>query len=97
MMTRHALAGALLLVAGAAGADTLDVPVSVGYEPPNSPQGVLRPSRGMNMEAVLARFGEPRQRKPAVGDPPITRWVYDRYTVYFEHHLTLHTVVRRKK
>jgi hypothetical protein len=97
MKTRHALAGALVLVAGAASADTLTFPVSVSYDPPNSPQGVLRPARGLNMQAVLARFGEPKERIPAVGEPPITRWVYERYTVYFEHDLTLHTVVRRGK
>jgi hypothetical protein len=28
-----------------------------------------------------------------VGDPPITRWVYDRFTVYFENDRVIHSVV----
>jgi len=61
--------------------------------PPNSPQGVLRPVRGMHMDQVRERFGEPLQRQAPVGDPPITRWVYERFIVYFEHDITLHAVV----
>jgi hypothetical protein len=29
-----------------------------------------------------------------VGDPPITRWEYPGFVVYFEHHLVVHTVAR---
>lgn len=42
------------------------------------------PGRGLSMDQVESRFGTPAQRHGAVGDPPITRWVYDGYTVYFE-------------
>ena len=45
------------------------------------------------MAQVLERFGEPLQRLAPVGDPPITRWVYERFIVYFEHDITLHAVV----
>ena len=85
---------ACALVISAAAADTLVIPAKEA--PPNSAEGVPRPVRGMSMDAVLARFGEPRQRLPAVGDPPITRWVYDGFTVYFEHATTLHAVVPRR-
>lgn len=51
------------------------------------------PRRGANMEAVIKQFGEPRHRDPAVGDPPITRWDYDDFSVFFEHRLVLHSVV----
>jgi|HigsolmetaGSP11D_1036233.scaffolds.fasta_scaffold00152_7 hypothetical protein len=54
-----------------------------------------RPSRGMTMKQVAARYGEPAQKLPAVGNPPITRWVYDDYTVYFEHDKVLHSVAQR--
>ena len=53
------------------------------------------PARGMSMQAVRERFGSPQQELPAVGEPPITRWVYDRFTVYFEHHLVITSVVKR--
>lgn len=54
-----------------------------------------RPTRGTTMERVASRFGEPTSRHAAVGDPPITRWDYPGYSVYFEHNLVLHSVERR--
>jgi hypothetical protein len=51
-----------------------------------------RPTRGMSMEKVEAKFGAPAKRVPAVGSPPITRWEYPGFVVYFEHHLVLHSV-----
>ena len=63
--------------------------------PANSSQGVLRPSRGLKMPQVRSRFGEPVKEHPWVGDPPITRWEYDRFTVYFEHQYVINSVVHR--
>jgi hypothetical protein len=51
------------------------------------------PERGMKMEAVEARFGAPASRYPAVGQPPITRWDYPGFVVFFENDLVLHAVV----
>lgn len=56
---------------------------------------VIVPGNGMTMDQVMQRFGEPKERVGAVGDPPISRWVYDSYTVYFEHDLVLHSVIHR--
>jgi hypothetical protein len=42
------------------------------------------PRNNMTMQQVRQRFGEPEAESPAVGEPPITRWVYPGYTVYFE-------------
>lgn len=50
------------------------------------------PTRGQSMDAVLQHFGEPESRLPAVGSPPITRWIYPGFTVYFEHRWTIHSV-----
>ena len=44
------------------------------------------------MSTVEANFGEPRARHAAVGQPPITRWDYDGFTVYFEHNHVIHAV-----
>ncbi len=52
------------------------------------------PSRGMSMEKVEAAFGAPTNRDAAVGQPPITRWEYPAYVVYFENNIVLHTVVK---
>lgn len=61
----------------------------------NAQQSAEHPTRGMTMNAVADRFGEPRERIAAVGEPPISRWVYDGYIVFFERDRVLHTVVRR--
>jgi len=51
------------------------------------------PSNGMTMNEVESRYGQPNTRGPAVGNPPITRWVYDRWSVFFEYDVVLYTVL----
>jgi len=58
-------------------------------------QQLERPARGMNKATVVNRFGEPKDRIAAVGTPPISRWVYDNYIVFFEKDQVLHAVMRR--
>jgi hypothetical protein len=53
-----------------------------------------QPSRGMHERTVLSRFGEPVRRHGAVGEPPISRWDYGDYSVFFEGPFVIHTVVR---
>jgi len=55
---------------------------------------VPTPSRGMTMRGVEERFGAPESRAAAVGQPPISRWDYPAFSVYFENDRVLHTVVR---
>lgn len=81
-----ALAG--LAVAAPANADTLDVSGSALVDS-------AKPQRGMTMDRVEAKWGQPAARMPAVGEPPITRWEYNGFTVYFEHDRVIHTVVAR--
>ena len=52
-------------------------------------------SRGMTMEQVERNLGAPVSKLPAVGQPPITRWIYAEHTVYFEHNLVLTSVGKR--
>jgi hypothetical protein len=54
----------------------------------------MRPKAGMSMDAVEARYGTPSQRHAAVGEPPITRWDYPDFSVYFERQLVIHAVAR---
>lgn len=51
------------------------------------------PSRGMTMSRVESGWGQPQTRRSAVGEPPITRWEYAGFTVYFEHDRVIHTVI----
>lgn len=80
---------ALAMITGAssAQADELTTP------PAPAATSADHPSRGMTMEKVEATFGAPAQRVPAVGQPPITRWEYPGFVVYFEHSTVLHTVI----
>jgi hypothetical protein len=54
--------------------------------------GVDRPRRGSTMADVEARFGAPVERHPTVGQPPITRWDYSGFSVFFEHDRVIHAV-----
>jgi hypothetical protein len=54
---------------------------------------VNTPSRGMTMSQVASKFGEPATKVPAVGKPPISRWEYPGFVVYFEHDHVIHSVV----
>ena len=51
------------------------------------------PRRGATMAEVRARHGAPLSRRGPVGRPPITRWNYGGYHVYFEDNRVIHTVV----
>ena len=58
------------------------------------------PSRGMSMDQVRARFGEPVSVSGPVGGdrpqhPPITRWNYAEFSVYFERSLVIDSVINR--
>lgn len=56
------------------------------------PVSIELPKRGSSMAAVEAKFGAPKARHAAVGDPPITRWDYESFSVYFEHQHVVHAV-----
>ena len=50
------------------------------------------PSRGLTMAQVEQRYGAPADRLAAVGQPPITRWVYPSFVVFFEGNIVIHAV-----
>ncbi|MET0281363.1 MAG: phosphodiesterase [Steroidobacteraceae bacterium] len=56
------------------------------------PASIELPRRGSSMAAVEARFGAPRARHAAIGQPPITRWDYENFSVYFEYQHVVHAV-----
>ena len=91
------IASALLALSAlpfSANADVLLID-AIAEATPNSAEGLPRPTRSMKMSAVKEKFGEPQQEHPTVGEPPITRWDYAGYSVFFEHDLVLTTVVHR--
>ena len=54
---------------------------------------VATPTRGMTMNQVQSKFGTPVTKVPAVGKPPIARWEYPGFVVYFELDHVIHSVV----
>ena len=54
-----------------------------------------RPHRGSTMAQVESLYGAPTNRHAAVGTPPITRWDYPQFSVYFENDRVLHAVLAR--
>ncbi len=89
--TLSALFGAAALLLGApAAAETLDMPAPPALQEPD--HSVTLPGRGMSMLQVEERFGSPREKFDDVGDPPITRWVYPDFTVYFEYQYVINAV-----
>jgi len=83
---------ALLLGASlnAAQAETLTMPekADAGVET----FSIDLPGRGMSMVDVEKRFGPPGKKEDEVGDPPITRWLYENFVVYFEYQFVIHAV-----
>jgi hypothetical protein len=88
------LALALAALAPVAGAETLLV------ERVQSEAAFTLPARGSSMAQVQAKFGIPAQKlAPVAGpndrkhNPPITRWVYPTFEVYFEYNHVIDAVL----
>ncbi len=54
-----------------------------------------RPRRGMSMDTVESKWGQPVTKRSSIGDPPISRWEYSTFVVYFEYGNVIHAVARR--
>ena len=83
------IAATLLFTATGLNADVLLI------EEVRQAESMTLPANGMDKEQVRARFGDPAQTHAPVGDPPITRWDYENWSVYFEYDLVLSTVLKK--
>ncbi len=86
---RVALVALFLAFFGVTEADTLKM------DGMSASSGEARPSRGMSQNSVQSRFGSPVSVRAPVGEPPITRWEYKDFVVYFEHDRVIHAVTKR--
>jgi hypothetical protein len=82
------LFGLLLAISGTAFADTLVVNDQVTLRDST----VERPKRGSTMTEVEKHFGAPVEKHATVGQPPITRWDYAGFSVFFERDRVIHAV-----
>ena len=85
-MPRLLLLLALFLPLGAY-ADTLQIPIGQ-----QGGSALQLPQFGESQRAVLERFGLADEEHPSVGNPPITRWDYREFSVYFEHKHVINSV-----
>lgn len=89
LMAAAALAAGLVCVAGTAAGETVAVDNGIAVKESDVPT----PTRGMTMDQVASKFGAPSDKTPAVGKPPISRWQYPGFIVYFEGEHVIHSVV----
>jgi hypothetical protein len=94
-MRKHSILGYSL------GLATLVCPLALpaqNLEMPAPPAATAQsiPARGLTMGQVERQFGAPAERFAAVGQPPITRWVYPSMIVYFEYDHVVHAVALRR-
>ena len=84
-----------LLTSGPAAADVLLI------DSMQSNPAVQTPRSGVSMDAVRQGYGSPLTEHPAIStaagpqQPPITRWDYSGFSVFFEHDRVVHSVVHR--
>jgi hypothetical protein len=81
----------LLLCAAASGAAIAET-IVVDDQVKVRESAVARPDRGMTMSAVENRYGAPSSKHATVGQPPITRWDYPGFAVFFEKDRVIHAV-----
>jgi len=84
-----ALIALFLALFGTAQADTLKMDgMSAG-------SADARPTRGMTQTNVQSKFGSPVNVRAPIGEPPITRWEYKDFVVFFEYDRVIHAVAKR--
>jgi len=74
---------------GVISADTLDMS---GQNRASTFDQAGKPTRGMTQQSVEASFGAPQSARDAVGEPPISRWEYANFVVFFEYDRVIHAV-----
>ncbi|ARN75846.1 hypothetical protein [Oceanicoccus sagamiensis] len=58
---------------------------------------IKRPQRQQSSQHVIEQFGEPQVKHAATGEPPISRWDYQDFGVYFENDHVIHTVLKHRR
>ncbi|MBV1874608.1 MAG: hypothetical protein KUG80_07495 [Gammaproteobacteria bacterium] len=57
---------------------------------------VSKPESGQTKDQVVQKYGMPLSKAAEIGSPPISKWHYPTYTVYFEFNRVIHTVSEPK-
>ena len=99
-MPRSPVFAAIALAFGLATLPTIAQADVLLIERAQADQDMDLPRRGESRSQVEQRFGEPSMRHAPVGGghpqrPPITRWDYPTFSVYFEHDHVVDSVLKR--
>jgi hypothetical protein len=94
-MTKLRILTVLALFLGAAGTASAQNLEMQGATPASGDGAT--PARGMTAASVESTFGSPEAKVAPVGDPPIARWEYKDFVVFFEYDRVIHAVVKRKQ
>jgi len=68
--------------------------ITIPLSQKNRTNEILLPERGDSKEKVASTFGEPKSKQKPSGTPPISRWYYSSFTVYFEYNHVIHSTVK---
>lgn len=80
-----------LMLPSVAHAQTIEIPVG------QQGQSIANlPHKGESKRAVLERFGLADEEHPPIGQPPITRWDYRSFSVYFEYDHVIDSVLHHQ-
>ncbi len=74
-----------------ANAEVIQVPIG---QQASDKQNIKRPKTGLKTSEVEAEFGAPINKTSAVGNPPISTWIYPDFVVYFEYDHVIHAVLK---
>ena len=96
MAVRSTLIPRLLLLALAGGIGNTATAQNLDMRGTEGAAGAGRPVSGSTQAAVEATFGAPVTIIAPVGDPPIARWEYADFIVYFEYDRVIHAVMKRR-
>lgn len=72
-------------------AETIEIPVG---QQGDAVAGL--PQLGESKRSVLERFGLADEEHPPVGQPPITRWDYRTFSIYFEYDHVVNSVLHHQ-
>jgi hypothetical protein len=72
---------------GASMAETITLPIGA-----QGASSMAIPTNGMSRQAVLERYGLADDEHEPVGKPPIQRWDYREFSVYFENDRVVNSV-----
>lgn len=89
---RSALLTLLIVTTNASLADEIKIPVGQQGQ-----ASLTLPARGDAKIDVLDRYGLADQEHAPVGKPPITRWDYREFSVYFESNRVINSVAHHQR